>query len=263
MTLLYPSHIRRAFAHKLSSKDFTSVNREGSMTGLVGNTTIEIINASFIADDVTIFGDVNWDYVKREEQWYDSQSLNVNDIPGGAPQIWKAVADKDGFINSNYGWCIYSSDNGFDSLPYNEDNELNSQYKSVVKELKKNPESRRAIMIYTRPSMWLDYNYNGRSDFMCTNDVQYMIRDSELHAIVRMRSNDAIFGYRNDYAWQKHVQEKLATELGVKCGPIHWNVGSLHVYARHYYLVDHFAKTGNISITKAEYDSLYPNSEFR
>jgi len=89
-------------------------------------------------------------------------------------------------------------------------------------------------MIYTRPTMWYDYNFNGMSDFMCTNAVQYMIRDGELIAIVQMRSNDVVFGYRNDYAWQKHVIDKLAAELNIIGTKIIWHVGSLHVYERHF-----------------------------
>jgi thymidylate synthase len=93
-------------------------------------------------------------------------------------------------------------------------------------------------MIYTRPNMWQDYNKNGRSDFMCTNDVQYMIRNGALQAVVQMRSNDAVFGYKNDRAWQLHVLTKLANDLQVPVGHLYWNVGSLHVYSRHYHLVD-------------------------
>jgi len=52
-----------------------------------------------------------------------------------------------------------------------------------------------------------------------------------------MRSNDVVFGYKNDYAWQVHVHEQLANDLGVIPGEIHWNVGSLHVYERHFNLV--------------------------
>lgn len=273
MQQLYTSDIREEFKRLLAAKQFTSVNREASMTALAGATTIEIVGACFNANEDSIFGEVNWDYVQREEEWYNSQSLNVNDIPGGAPAIWKAVADKDGFINSNYGWAIYSPENtitnglppeGFFSSLDLENNRLEdySQYKQALRELKKNPESRRAIMIYTRPSMWLDYNKNGRSDFMCTNTVQYLIRDGKLVSIVNMRSNDAWAGYRNDRAWQKHVQEKLAKELGVEIGDLIWQVGSLHVYARHYYLVDHFVKTGQIHIAKTEYQQLYPDSPF-
>lgn len=225
MQQLYTSDIREEFKRLLAAKQFTSVNREASMTALAGATTIEIVGACFNANEDAIFGEVNWDYVKREEEWYNSQSLNVSDIPGGAPAIWKAVADKDGFINSNYGWAIYSLEN-------------ECQYENAKAELQKNPESRRAIMIYTRPRMWLDFNKNGRSDFMCTNTVQYLIRDGKLVSIVNMRSNDAVFGYKNDRAWQRHVQEKLAAELGVEVGDLLWQVGSLHVYARHYHLVD-------------------------
>lgn len=186
-----------------------------------GVRMLEIVNASFIADEEMIFGEVNHDYVQRELEWYESTSLNVNDIPGGAPTIWKQVADINGFINSNYGWCIWTEEN-------------HSQYVNVLDELRKNPESRRATMIYTRPSMWKDYDFRGRSDFMCTNAVQYLIRDKKLHAVVQMRSNDVVFGYRNDWAWQRHVLTKLGSDLNVSRGNIYWNVGSLHVYERHF-----------------------------
>ena len=46
------------------------------------------------------------DYAKREIEWYESQSLYVKDIPGKVLKIWEMCADKDGKINSNYGWCI-------------------------------------------------------------------------------------------------------------------------------------------------------------
>lgn len=247
--------IRREFVNLLNNSRFTTVSRESSMTNLVGGTTIEIINANFISDEESIFGNVNYDYVKREEEWYNSRSLNVNDIPGGTPAIWKAVADSNGFINSNYGWCIYSEENGF-------------QYQKALSELLKNPESRRSVMIYNRPSMWVDYNKNGRSDFMCTNIVQYVIRNGSVHAIVQMRSNDGWAGYRNDRAWQLHVLEKLTADLNqnqndkLLVGDLHWNAGSLHMYSRNYYLVDHYSKTGDIHISKEDYKLAYPNSPY-
>ena len=195
------------------------------VTDKSGVKMLEVRSAAFVADEPAIFGKVNHDYVARELAWYESMSLNVNDIPGGPPAIWKQVADKDGFINSNYGWCIWSPMNG-------------SQYDNVIDELKKNPDSRRAVMIYTRPSMWNKYNINGMSDFMCTNAVQYINRYGKLFAIVQMRSNDVVFGYKNDYAWQSYVLDKLCDELNLMRGDIYWNAGSLHVYERHFDLVD-------------------------
>jgi len=210
-------YIREQFVKCLHDEDFV-IDKSGVKT-------IELINAVFHANEDSIFGNVNKEYVERELQWYKSMSLSVNDIPGGTPQIWKQVASKDGMINSNYGWCIYSEDNGY-------------QFKNVLEELVSNPFSRRANMIYTRPSMHTDFNKDGMSDFICTNNVQYFIREGQLHACVFMRSNDAVFGYKNDYAWQRHVQEqlliginnRLATAYGL--GTMLWNVGSLHVYER-------------------------------
>ena len=217
------SEIRTEFNNARLKEQFT-VDRN------TGVRTIELLNAVFIADEPTIFGTVNEDYVRRELAWYRSMSLNVNDIEGGPPTIWEQVSDKDGFINSNYGWCIYSEENGY-------------QFKYVVEELIRDPNSRRANMIYTRPSMHTDYNKNGMSDFMCTNNVQYVIREGQLHAMVYMRSNDAVYGYKNDYAWQKYVQQELLTAINNRgstsygLGRIMWNVGSLHVYDRHWHLI--------------------------
>lgn len=212
----YVGNIRNSFYQKLVKEEY--------VTDKTGVKTLEIMNASFIADHPAIIGTVNEDYVERELAWYKSQSLNVNDIPGETPAIWKAVATEDGYINSNYGWCIWSNEN-------------HNQYTNVLDELKKNPDSRRANMIYTRPTMHSDYNRNGMSDFMCTNNVQYLIRNGELNALVYMRSNDAVFGYKNDWAWQKHVLDSLCKELNVPAGQIYWNVSSLHIYERHFGLL--------------------------
>lgn len=233
--------IRQEFARLYKEKKY--------VTDKSGVKTLEIMGASFWANSPLIFGAVNEDYVQRELQWYKSQSLNVNDIPGGTPAIWKQVADREGFINSNYGWCIFSEEN-------------NNQFSNVLNELIESPDSRRASMIYTRPTMWGDHNKNGRSDFMCTNTVQYMIREGRIYAIVNMRSNDAWAGYRNDYAWQYYVLEKLELELQTRGhfytrGEIYWNAGSLHIYERNFYLVDHYIRSGELSITKERYDELY------
>ena len=67
--------------------------------------------------------------------------------------------------------------------------------------------------------------------------MQYLIRDNKLHAIVQMRSNDVVYGYKNDFAWQETVLNELSSDLGLDMGDIHWNVGSLHVYERHFDLV--------------------------
>jgi len=223
--------IRGVFKKHLAAENFV-IDRTGSKT-------IEIIGAAFVANEPAIFGTPNEEYIKAEIDWYNSKSTNIRDIYETAtshvglrkptPKAWKMSANEHGEINSNYGHLIYSG-------------KYFRQYDKVLKELLDNPDSRRASMVYQRPSIWKEYKENGKNDFICTNAVTYYIRNNMLHAVVQMRSNDVIFGYRNDYAWQRHVQEKLQDDLyynGVKLdlGYIHWHVQNLHVYERHFDLV--------------------------
>ena len=196
-----------------------------------GAKTIEVLGESFVADENWLIRTPAYKYIERELDWYMSESLYVDDIPGTTPQIWKDISSDEGKINSNYGWCIYSEENG-------------NQYKHVLRELKANPNSRRAAMIYNRPSMHLDFNRDGMSDFMCTFANTFMIRDGKLISHYAMRSNDAVFGYNNDVAWAKFVQGQLAYDLEVEVGDLIWTATNLHVYERHFEFIEALINAG-------------------
>ena len=222
--------IREIFINKLKNQDFR-ITKDGTKT-------VEVQAIQFIADKDWIVREPDYDYAKREIEWYESQSLNVNDIPEGAPTIWKQVATSLGYINSNYGWCIFGEDNG-------------KQYEHCLKSLLKDHMTRQAVMIYTRPQMQTDWNKNGMHDFMCThyvhcflNEVQHPennVEVYELKYIVYQRSCDAVFGFNNDFQWHKYVYDKLYNDLidaGIPMSEnkpfIEYNCGSLHVYDRHF-----------------------------
>ena len=192
-----------------------------------GVKCLELIGASFLADEPAIFGTPNIEYIKKEIDWYESMSLNIKDIFGPdkePPAAWQYAASNQGFIHSNYGYLIGHEENG-------------NQYEKCLAELKSNPESRRALMIYQRPSIWDEYDIDGCSDFICTNSVAYYIRDDKLHCSVSMRSNDVVYGYKNDYAWQQYVLHNLANDLNIKTGNMIWQVQNLHVYEKHFDLI--------------------------
>mgnify|MGYP001271828721 FL=1 len=219
MRMYSVSDIRQLFIDELNDKAFT-IDRNGQKT-------IELIGASFLADEPAIFGEVNKDYVDAELRWYESESTNIYDIyedEKDPPLAWQQSANRHGEINSNYGFLIWN-------------NRFHCQYERALEELEENPDSRRAIMIYNRPDIWMEYNENQKNDFICTNAVCYYIRNEELQAVVQMRSNDVVFGYKNDYAWQQYVLESLANDLGIQPGFIQWQVQNLHVYERHFHLV--------------------------
>lgn len=213
--------IRAKLVEKYRNEDF--------VIDKTGVKTIELIGESFIVDEDHIIRKPNYEYIERELEWYESQSLYVEDIPGDTPKIWEQVSSKHGRINSNYGWCIYSEKNG-------------NQYMNVLTELLQNPNSRRATMIYNRPSMHDDYREDQMNDFICTYANGFMIRNGKLHSHYMMRSNDAVFGANNDFAWAKYVQEKLASDLNIEAGNLIWTASNLHVYERHFSYIDDLLK---------------------
>ena len=228
--MLSVKDIRKHFINELWDKSFV-IDRNGM-------TTIELLGASFLATEPSIFGTPNQDYIDSEINWYDSQSTNINDIKEfeDPPKCWQQSANKHGEINSNYGHLIFSD-------------KYHNQYGQVLDELIRNPDSRRACMVYNRPSIWMEYNENDKNDFICTNSVTYYIRDNILHAVVQMRSNDVVFGYKNDYAWQFEIMNRLVKDWidckfeeydtgdKISLGSMIWQVQNLHVYERHFHLV--------------------------
>ena len=215
------SDVRQFFLDELKDEAYT-IDRNG-------NKTIEMMGASFLATEDAIFGTPNEEYIEKELLWYESGSTNIFDLDPDPPHAWRMTADPHGNINSNYGHLIFSP-------------KWNFQYSNCLNELIQNPNSRRATMIYTRPTIWLDYCENGKSDFICTNSVTYYIRDGLLQSVVQMRSNDVIFGYKNDYAWQQTVMDRMiealtSFDIKVEKGMMWWQVQNLHVYERHFDLV--------------------------
>lgn len=233
--MLKTEDIKNLFIEKYKNKDYRKIGN-----AVQQSLTIELQAIQFEVDKPWIIREPNYNYFNRELEWYKSESLNVNDIPGGAPEMWRICASPSGYINSNYGWMIWSKDNGY-------------QFDSCFKKLLDDPHTREACMIYNRPSMQEEYNKDGMHDFCCTYSVQCFLNEDEqnkthLKYIVYMRSNDAVWGFDNDSLWHQNVQLMLANKLSQKdalnkeiiCDNIIWHAGSLHVYERHFeYLDEH------------------------
>src|SRR6056300_304623 len=121
MRMYTVSDIRQFFIDELKDEAFT--------IDKTGQKTIELLGASFLADEPAIFGTPNQDYIDDEIGWYYSQSTNINDIrEDDPPEAWKYSANKYGEINSNYGLLIF----GYKYL---------QQYELALDELLTNPDS--------------------------------------------------------------------------------------------------------------------------
>lgn len=193
------------------------------------NGNVALYGVSFVADKNEMFHKPSEDYIRRESEWYHRMSLNVYDIPGIVPKIWRDCAAEDGTIISNYGWMLFSEENGF-------------QFTNAIRSIKRDPNSRQAIAIFMRPSMHKEWNKDGRHDFCCTYcyNFQYDANNNTLNMIVNMRSNDAATGYTNDVMWAKEVFAIACNELEAEMGVLVWRADNFHVYPRSFHELDEY-----------------------
>jgi thymidylate synthase len=157
----------------------------------------------------------NWklDYAEAEWQWYLSGDPNISklgDIYGKIPEIWKRMADKHGYVNSNYGHQWKRED----------------QLDHVVAMLKADPETRQAtISIYDGKEI---INYS--NDTPCTYAVQFTIVNNRLDMCVTMRSNDLWYGFCNDQYQFSKLQEMVSERLEIETGVYYHFAHNMHLY---------------------------------
>lgn len=112
-----------------------------------------------------------------------------------------------------------------------------NQIQFVIDELKRNPDSRRAVIDIRDNS---DDIYS--DDPACLQHIQYFIRNGKLDCKVLFRSNDACkASFMNAFALIM-LQKKIADELGVEIGIYTHRANSFHCYARDYDLLKGYVK---------------------
>lgn len=196
---------------KLAFQDKTDSSRDGEVCG-------EILNAVTVINDPT-YNIVNspirnmpMRYAVGELLWYLSGSNKLSDIEKYS-KAWGNLSDDGETINSAYGYRIEKKF-GF------------NQWEHIVKLLRKDPNSRQAV-IHIK-----DASNEVTKDLPCTVCLQYFIRDGKLHATTYMRSNDIWLGFPYDVFSFTCFQIMLAFELGVEIGTYTHIAGSLHLYSR-------------------------------
>lgn len=133
-----------------------------------------------------------------------------------------------------------------------------SQLDNVVDELKKDPDSRRAIMHINEPGDLLRAVERGSKDVPCTLSIQLLIRDRRLHMVVNMRSNDVVWGLPYDVFSFTCLQEvflHVLREEGVPVddlGTYHHHAGSLHIYDTHFEMAKQIAAEPDVDVQPME-----------
>tara|TARA_R100001443_G_scaffold18747_1_gene29876 strand:+ start:308 stop:985 length:678 start_codon:yes stop_codon:yes gene_type:complete len=158
----------------------------------------------------------NWnlDYAKAEWEWYlsgDCDIKKLGEIYGKIPPIWERMADKNGYVNSNYGYQW----------------KRNGQLDYVIDKLKNHKHTRHAaISIYDCKE-----HDQFENDTPCTYAVQFTNVENRLNMCVTMRSNDLWYGFCNDQYQFSKLLELVCKETGLKMGTYFHFAHNLHIYS--------------------------------
>ena len=149
-------------------------------------------------------------------------------IIGGAYDLQRYVMELvDGILDFkiNAGW------------DYTYHDRFNQYYPFVINELKRNRESRRAVISIR------DNEVDSRNkDAACMQSIQFFIRNNKLDCMVLFRSNDLPEAFYFNAFGLIMLQEKVARELGVGIGTYTHRSNSMHCYEKDFKMLENYVK---------------------
>jgi len=178
-------------------------------------------------------------YLAAELVWYLSAN-NETEWISRYSNFWSNISDDGKTANSAYGARLFTYHPAIADRRF-------VQWSYIVEELKRDPDSRRAVMHLRTPSDSID----AKLDVPCTLALQFFIRDGKLHQVVHMRSSDVIFGIAYDVPAFTIFQEILANELNVGLGTYTHVSNSLHIYERHFELAEKILEPENLESSES------------
>jgi len=171
-------------------------------------------------------------YIAAELLYYFS-GTNKADFIEQYASLWTKLKNEKNEVNSAYGNLIFTEENkwGLD------------QYEWVIESLKRDKDSRQAFMHFNKP----DHQYFGNKDQVCTLIALFHIREDKLYMTLTMRSNDCILGFMTDFAFFNILHQQAYLHLKryykkLQMGTYTHISHSMHLYAKHYDLVEKMLK---------------------
>lgn len=205
-----------------------------------GNKVLYSVN--WIADQPSMIGQRSEDWVRRELDWFFKGSDSLDDMEEPVPAAFQACAGWDGRVNSAYGHILFGRGEFLPPQP-------TLAERIVETFIAEGFATRHAVAIISDRDIHRMAYHQGRNDFICTNALNVMIdTDNRLHIMAQMRSMDAVWGYRADWSMWDALQEWLLDNLRSRVGAddlvagyITFQVANLHVYPRHFSMLEHAA----------------------
>ena len=202
-----------------ANEAYEYMHNEIITNGIEFANTEALFNIGFTIEDPTnkviTNKERNWneEYAAAEWAWYlsgDPRVTTLGKLYGKIPAIWKNMADKNGEVNSNYGYQWRRND----------------QLENVINILEHGFDTRQAaISIYDGKEI-NKYEF----DTPCTYAIQFTVVQGKLYMSVYMRSNDLWYGFCNDQYQFASLQEMVAERLNLPVGTYYHHAHNLHLY---------------------------------
>lgn len=172
-------------------------------------------------------------YLYPELLWYFSGRNDLEFISHYS-KFWNRIANEDGTVNSAYGNLLFTEKNEYGL----------TEYQWALESLKKDKDSRQAIMRFNKPK----HSYIGNKDFVCTLNAIFHIRRNKngidvLNLTTTMRSQDVWFGIIYDIPFYTLLQQQMHKHLrkyypDLLMGDFRHYVLSEHIYEKDFEAVE-------------------------
>lgn len=135
-----------------------------------------------------------------------------------------------------------------------------SQIEHIVELLKRDPDSKRAVIQIFESDELCDTE---SIDVSCTLALQFLLRNNRLYCIAYMRANDMYIGNASDVFSFTMIQEYIARLLNVEIGTYYHIVGSSHIYKVNFKEAEKVVRTYrpfqtyNMAFPKMPQDNVY------
>lgn len=178
---------------------------------------------------------VAWKTAIKEILWIWQKKSNVveelRQLNGTGRSVWDEWEKEDGTIGKSYGYQMgkkVRQGDYKDTIKGVDFYEELDQVDYLIRELKKNPASRRHVT-----SLW---NINDLDDMAlnpCVWHTQWIVKERKLHLVVGIRSNDWALGAPFNQFQYYVLQRMIAQVTGYEMGTTTFNINDCHYYERH------------------------------
>lgn len=158
--------------------------------------------------------------IVHELLWFIAGDTNVKYLQDNKVSIWNEWADEQGNLGPVYGkqWRSWESPSG----------EKIDQLKNVIEQIKKNPNSRRHLVVAFNPS-----DVDKMALPPCHAFFQFYVANGKLSCQLYQRSADVFLGVPFNIASYALLTHMIAQECGLQVGDFVHTLGDAHLYSNH------------------------------